>query len=105
MNISSHLLLFRVYMICVQDFIINYCFKFSSFSVHQDIWDDMKTRPHFSTFLTSKNINNEPQKNFLRFAHTNIPGLEEGLSVHDFFQEDSYQRRRTVFLHQQYVEV
>ena len=65
--------------------------------MHQDIWDDMKTRPHFSTFLSSKNINNEPQKIFLRFACTNVPGLEVDLSDHDSFQEDSYQRRRSVF--------
>ena len=73
--------------------------------MHQDIWDDMKTRPHFSTFLTSKNINNEPQKNFLRFAPTNIPDLEEDHSVNIYFQEDRYQRRRTFFPHQNSLKV
>ena len=102
MLILSNLLPFKVYF---WDVITNNFLKFLTFSVHQDIWDEMKTRPYFAPFLSSKNINNEPTKNFLRFAPTNIPGLEEDHSVHDYFQEDCYQRRRSIFPHQNSLKV
>ena len=78
MNISSNLLLFRVYMICLQDFIINYCLKFSSFLVHRDIWDEMKTRQFYLPWLTKKGIDKESLKHFLRFARIKFPGFGRG---------------------------
>ena len=96
MNVSSNLLLFRVYLICLKDFIINYCLMFSSFSVHQDIWDEMKTRPYYLPWLTKRGINKESLKEFLRFAHMNFQVLEEEYYVQDYFQEHCYQRRGTV---------
>ena len=60
------------------DVIINHFYMYQSFSVHKDIWDDMKTRQYYLPWLTRKGIDKESLKNFLRFARIKFPGFGRG---------------------------